>query len=51
MKDVSKVENSSNATINVVSKSFYCYNEKQWLDSCKYQCVSCAVEMIRTKLQ
>jgi hypothetical protein len=34
-----------------VSKSFYCANEKKWLDKCKEQCVSCAVEMIRTKAQ
>ena len=34
-----------------VSKSFYCANEKKWLDKCKEQCMSCAVEMIRTKAQ
>jgi hypothetical protein len=34
-----------------VSKSFYCVNEKKWLDKCKEQCMSCAVEMIRTKAQ
>jgi len=34
-----------------VIKSFYCANEKKWLDKCKEQCMNCAVEMIRTKAQ
>ncbi len=34
-----------------ISKSFYCTNEKRWLDKCKEQCMSCAVEMIRTQAQ
>lgn len=33
------------------AKSFYCYNQKRWLDKCKTQCTSCAVETIRTKAQ
>lgn len=42
---------NGNEFIADVSKSFYCANEKMWREKCKKQCMSCAVEMIRTKAQ
>ena len=53
MKKEKNIEEAPTETLRKtnVSKSFYCANEKKWLDKCKEQCMSCAVEMIRTKAQ
>lgn len=51
-KQVEKIDESdTKLLLSDVSKSFYCSNEKKWLDRCEEQCMSCAVEMIRTKVQ
>jgi hypothetical protein len=48
---ITNIDKQRQCTINVVSKSFSCANEKMMEKQCEKQCMACTVEDIRKIVQ